>query len=58
MSVSKLAAVSAALLLALGLPLVAGAKEESKIQVLLLGGDSSPSNGKAKAKGRSMAWIK
>jgi hypothetical protein len=44
MSVSKLVAVSAALLLALGLPLAAGAKEESKIQVLL-SGSSGPSNG-------------
>jgi len=52
MSISKLAAVSAALLLALGLPLVAGAKEESKIQVLL-SGDSDPGNGNGKAKGRS-----
>ena len=49
MSISKLAAVSAALLLALGLPLAAGAKEESKIQVLL-SGDSSPSNGKGKGR--------
>ena len=49
MSVSKLAAFSAALLLALGLPLAAGAKEESKIQVLL-SGSSGPSNGKAKGR--------
>jgi len=49
MSVSKLAAVSAALLLVLGLPLAAGAKEESKIQVLLVD-DSSPSNGNGKGR--------
>ena len=49
MSVSKLAAVSAALLLALGLALAAGAKEESKIQVLLAD-DSSPSNGNGKGR--------
>lgn len=49
MSFSKLVAVSAALLLALGLPLAAGAKEESKIQVLL-SDDSSPSNGNGKGR--------
>jgi hypothetical protein len=49
MSVSKLAAVSAALLLVLGLPLAAGAKEEAKIQVLLVD-DSNPSNGKGKGR--------
>jgi hypothetical protein len=52
MSFSKLAAVMAALLLALGLPLVAGAKEESKIQVPLVD-DSDPGNGNGKAKGRN-----
>lgn len=49
MSVSKLVAVSAALLLALGLPFAAGAKEESKIQVPLVD-DSSPGNGKGKGR--------
>ena len=49
MFVSKLTAVSAALLLALGLPLVAGAKEESKIQVPLVD-DSNPGNGNGKGR--------
>ena len=49
MFVSKLAAISAALLLALGLPLVAGAKEESKIQVPLVD-DSNPGNGNGKGR--------
>jgi len=44
MSVFKPAALAATLLLALGLPLAAGAKEESKIQVPLVD-DSSPGNG-------------
>jgi hypothetical protein len=49
MPASKLAALSAALLLALGLPLAAGAKEESKIQVPLVD-DSSPGNGNGKGR--------
>ena len=49
MSVSKLAAVPAALLLALGLPLASGAKEESKIQVPLVD-DSNPGNGNGKGR--------
>jgi hypothetical protein len=50
MFVSKLVAISAALLLAFGLPLVAGAKEESKIQVPLKVDDSNPGNGKGKGR--------
>jgi hypothetical protein len=49
MPVSKLAAVSAALLLILGLAFASGAKEESKIQVPLVD-DSNPGNGNGKGR--------